>query len=178
MTSPLSERSTILAKFDSFAAAQRAITALGIAGIDGDSIALTGPAADEAHRQLATDEADVRVLLHILKYIIVGAVIGTVFGAALSPPAGWIVLLLLGLDVTAKAMLLSLFLTTLMSHMIGGFIGYTLAMQAGQSWELSFQSTDRGEVYVRVHADKPKVIERAEETLRRVNAIDLRRIDP
>jgi hypothetical protein len=168
---------SLVGTFDDMPAAQKAVTALGIAGIDGDSISLGGPAADEAQRTLATDEADLRVLMHILKYIIVGAVIGTFVGVALSPLAGWIVVSLIGHDVTTKALLVSLFLSTLMSHMVGGFVGYTLAMQAGRSWELSFQSIDQGEVQVKVRASQPQMIDRAERILRRQRATDIRRID-
>lgn len=156
----------IAARFETMEGARRAITSLGLAGVDGDYISL-GVSAAKGGSSARTGETDARMLLHLLRYIIIGAVIGTVIGVMVSPFVGWLVLLWLGLDVTVQSMLISLLLTTLMSHMIGGFIGYAVAMQAGDSWEQSFHHDVSGPVDVIVRSDRQEVIDRAVRCLRR-----------
>ncbi len=156
----------VIARFDTIDGARRAVTALGLAGVGGEYISLKVLGASEAATVSTTGETDARMLLHLLRYIIIGAVIGTVVGAIISPFVGWIVLLWLDLDVTVQSMLISLLLTTLMSHMVGGFIGYAVAMQAGESWEQSFHDVP-GPVEVIVRSNREDIIERAGRAMRR-----------
>jgi hypothetical protein len=144
----------VVAAFLDMESARQAIETLGAAGIDGNDISLTGPAADRAAGRDETREGETKLLRHVFVHAATKSAIGAVVGAV----AGFV----LGLAVVLPAMDAETSLANLLGCVAfgafigsipGALIGYMSSLQPSQPWILTFQESARGAAVVGVHVE-------------------------
>jgi hypothetical protein len=175
-----------MGEFPDMESARHAVEALGNAGIEGDNITLTGPAADEASKQddpaamqAKTREIDAQMAKHMVSRIGVWTVGGVVLGALVGAPLAIGLMAVLGADITLERVIAGVFLTALGAGIIWWLIPHTsYGPQAAPPWELTFVESAEGHVRVGVHSDKPRDIELAEQTLAKHSPMRLSRTEP
>jgi hypothetical protein len=162
----------VVAEFPDMQTARLAIEALGKAGIEGDNISLTGPAAeqtDSPHQmdmRRTTREIDSRMTKHMLSMIGTWTLGGVVIGALLGIPLSIGIMVVLGADITLGRILAGVFLTALAAGIIGWLLPHTsYGPQAAPPWELTFTDSAEGRVKVGVHSERPEDMDLAEEAL-------------
>jgi hypothetical protein len=165
---------TVLASFPTLAEARLAIEALGRAGIEGKRITIGGEAGDRAAMLTETSAADSRVMSRWFGYVAQWAVLGVILGVVAGIPVGAAVIELAGGGITLGAVVASAFLGALFAGMIAGLVAAFYAVQAGDSWELTFQETYGDTAIVGVHSDAPDEIEKARSILKRRNPLNVR----
>jgi hypothetical protein len=176
----------IIAEFPDMPSARLAVESLGKAGIEGDNISVTGPAADEAADPASgedllakTREMDARLGKHMLWLIGYWTVAGVIVGALLGVPLSIGIMAVLGADITLERVIAGVFLTALAVGIVSWLFPHTsLGPQAAPPWELTFAESTEGGVKVGVHSDKPEVIEHAERTLLKHKPFRLYRTRP
>jgi hypothetical protein len=176
----------LVGEFADMESARHAVEALGNAGIEGDNISLTGPAADEASRQTdpqamreKTREMDSQMAKYMVSKIGVWTVGGVIAGALLGIPLSLGIMALLGAEITLERVIAGVFLTALGAGIISWLIPHTsIGPQAAPPWELTFAESADGHVRVGVHADEMRDIEVSEELLHKQAPLRLYRAGP
>jgi hypothetical protein len=177
---------TVVAEFADMRSARAAVEALGKAGVEGDNISVTGPAADRAaepptEQELRekTREIDSQMAKYMLSTIGVWTVGGIIAGALLGIPLSIGIMALLGADVTLERVAVGVFLTALGAGIIAWLIPHTsYGPQAAPPWELTFAESESGRVRVGVHSEKAEDIALAEDLLRKQQPLRQYRAGP
>jgi outer membrane lipoprotein SlyB len=158
----------VLAVYNSLDDARNAIESLGRAGIEGKHITLTGDEADHAAAQQNTARADAAVMKRWLRVDSVFAVVGAIIGAAAGLAIGIVV------DGGFGGAVVAMFLGALFLGIICALIGVIYPIQAGDTWELTFQESYGNRAIVGVHANKPDEVERARTIFLKTGAAQVR----
>jgi hypothetical protein len=152
-------------------AARQAIGALGAAGIDGNDISLTGPAARETAERDETREGETKLLRHVFLHAAAKSAIGAVVGALAGLVLGALVVLPAMDAETSLANLLGcVAFGAFIGSIPGALIGYISSLQPNQPWILTFQESARGAAVVGVHTNHPEDIQSATNILRERSA--------
>jgi hypothetical protein len=172
-------RFNVVGAYPSMELARRALDALEFAGVDAGRISLEGEAAehaaDDANSGSYTADRDRPMVQHIvvravgwsIAGVIVGAIAGLIFhavGIEIVPALG---------DSIAVAMVSYAVMGLIIGALVGGYAG----ISQGEGWELTFQPPREGNIFVAVHSDDPKDIQRAERVLRTKDAISVSQYD-
>jgi hypothetical protein len=165
---------TVLASFPTLTEARLAIEALGRAGIEGKRITIGGEAGDRAAKLTETSADDGRIMSRWFGYVAQWAVLGVIVGVVAGIPVGAAVIELAGGVVTLGAVVASAFLGALFAGLIAGLAAAFYAVQAGDSWELTFQETYGDTAIVGVHSDAPDEIEKARSVLKGQHPLNVR----
>jgi hypothetical protein len=175
----------IEAEFGEMQSARLAVEALGKAGIEGDSISVTGPAANQAAEpadadlQAQTREIDSRMAKHMISVIGIWTVGGVIAGALIGVPISIGLMAALGADITLERVIAGVFLTALAVGIVSWLIPQTsYGAQAAPPWELTFAESTEGRVKVGVHSEKREDVELAQGVLRKHEPLRLYRVGP
>jgi hypothetical protein len=172
-------RFNVVATFPNMHEARTAMESLGRAGIEGQRITLRGPAPDTAASEPVSPadnaRADAAVFRRWLPVVLGGATTGSLIGAVLGVPVGFIVLSLIGEDVSFVSIAIASFMGSIFGAFIGGLIANMAPEVDSQAWELSFHDDGAEEMaVVGVHTDDPKDVERARDVFDKLGALDVR----
>jgi hypothetical protein len=135
--------------------------ALGMAGIDGERVSLTGPAADEAAHRSESREAETKLLSHILRRAVFGSGIGALLGLALGLVGAPIALEALDAELSAANIALCAGFGAFVGSIPGALVGYISSLQPEQPWMLTFQESAGEGLFVGVHTENIDEAERA-----------------
>jgi hypothetical protein len=155
----------VLAAFNSLDDARGAIEALGRAGIEGKHITLGGDVADVAATNMDTAEADRHFMEHWLGIIFKFGTIGAVAGAVVGVPVGAAAIAATGGDVTGSGLIASAAFGAIGLAIVTTLIAGISHIQAGDTWELTFQETYGDKTIVGVHSSKREDIDKAKQML-------------
>jgi hypothetical protein len=142
--------------------AREAIEALGAAGIDGNDISLTGPAARETAERDETREGETRLFRHVIAHAAVKSAIGAAVGAVVG--------VIIGLAIVLPAIDASRSLVNLLGcaafgafigSIPGALVGYISSLQPNEPWILTFQESARGSAIVGVHTEHREQVDTA-----------------
>jgi hypothetical protein len=157
----------VVAAFPDMPSAREAIEALGAAGIDGNDISLTGPAARETAEREETREGETRLFRHVLLHAAVKSAIGAVIGVVLGALFGWLIVLPL---MDAQVSLINVVACAAFGGFIGSIpgalVGYMSSLQPNEPWMLTFQESARGAAIVGVHTEHKEQVDKAVGILR------------
>jgi hypothetical protein len=168
----------VLGVFNSMDDARRAIETLGRAGIEGKHITLTGDAPDEAATRAETAEADAALMSRWFRTNLAWGAVGAVIGALLGIPIGALVISVgLDSDITAENLFISALMGGIFLGIIAALIGVVYPMQAGDTWELTYQKTYGDKAIVGVHSADPREVEKARDTMQKHGALNVRTAD-
>jgi hypothetical protein len=162
-------RPSLLARYASLPDLRHAIDTLEGEGMDGDHLALVAPegampGGTERHR------ADSRMLSHTMLYlafgVVIGALAGAVFGAAL---IGLIVLIWSDLDASGWIVLLLTAWFAAGGAVLGCFTAVSRVVGFSESWPLTFEDDSDGPVWLAVYED----VEAPDELASRTHALEV-----
>lgn len=168
----------VLAAFHSLDQARPAIESLGRAGIEGKHITLGGDVADSAAVRTNTAEADKHFLEHWMGIVAKWGVIGAVIGAVVGVPFGATAIAATGGDVTGGDLIAAAGFGAIGLAIVTVLVASISQIQAGDTWELTFQGTYGDKVIVGVHSAKPEDVHKAREMLQTHGAINVRIASP
>jgi hypothetical protein len=157
----------VVAAFPDMQSGREAMEALGTAGIDGNDISLTGPAARETAERDETREGETKLLRHVFLHAaakssigaVVGAILGVVIGVTIALPA-------MDADNSFVNILGCAAFGAFIGSIPGALIGYVSSLQPAQPWILTFQESANGAAIVGVHTEHKDQADTAVEVLR------------
>ena len=165
----------VLGRMPSMEAARSVLEALENSGIDGNDLALLGPAAEQAAHSHDRHSADRRLLQLATRRVAVGSALGVVAGTVL---AGVVVLVELLITPSIKDHPWALGMIILAWSFLGAVVGVFFSIERGvsfsDSWQLALHDVPASEVWVAVfgaHAG-------AEDVLAEHGATDIRHPSP
>lgn len=164
----------LLAAFNTLEDGRKAIETLGRAGVEAKHITLGGPAPDEAAIREDTAEADKRMMTRWFSLSAEWAAVGAIVGAVVGIPVGLGVIASLDADVIFSNMLVAVLLGALFGGVISGLVGSMYSLQAGDTWELTFQQTYADKTIVGVHSNNAADIDKARDIFQKAGALSVR----
>jgi hypothetical protein len=152
----------VTAVYPDMEAARRAMRSLEQRGIEAASIHLLGGPVEHAIDEPDVSGRDIRLVRHLGGRVIAGGVAGAVVGAGLGA-------------VVAAAMGGSYLLAVVIGVVFIGGLGLAwggyATLEASESWELTFQPDEVGQVGVGVESPEPEVIGKAVSVLESTNPV-------
>jgi hypothetical protein len=144
-----------MARYPDLRAARRAIESLEAAGIDGNDIALVGEGALEAEHVDRRPERDARVLGHVTKWVLLGALLGAVIAAPISALCVGAVVLLWpgGLSHPLWAFALVVGWGIVAGLILGGFSALSRKTGFSESWEATFGDPGGRPVWLAIYTE-------------------------
>jgi outer membrane lipoprotein SlyB len=160
--------------------ARRALDALEFAGIDAGRISLEGgvaqQAADDANISANTVDRDKPMVEHIVWRVVIWGIAGAIVGAI----AG-LIFEAIGVEVVpavGDSIAVAMLSYALLGLIIGALVGGMSGISQGEGWELTVQPQRvDGNVFVAVHSNDQKDIQRAEQVLRTKDALSVSQYD-
>jgi hypothetical protein len=161
----------LAARFADLVGARDAIKALENAGIDGDEIALLGPAAERARRPVNPKPTDRRVVLYLAGRVLRGALIGAAIGLVVATLVGVVVLLVT--DLAAGLLVACVLGGAFLGATVGAFVSVERSVGLADDWALTFEEAT-GPVWVGVYTSDASDRARARQALERAHPLELR----
>ncbi|HXF36070.1 MAG TPA: hypothetical protein VNO17_02680, partial [Actinomycetota bacterium] len=163
----------VVARFADAEGARAAIDALERAGVEAASISVEGPAAERAQAPGGDVRAREAAMTGAVgRRVLLGGGLGAVAGALI----GFLIAVVWrGGDLGMVASSVGVVAGAVMGGGVGGVAAGMSALRATEGWELTFEPRARGEVVVRVDAEREEDVARGEEILRELRPLEVRR---